>query len=105
MTTGSSTPLKRQTDRFGLVIKLRPRRDPVDLTKAERRYRLQTRDYAELAAFRHALRRFLRFSELAAAEAGLTGRHYQTMLVLRACPDGESITINDLAQQLLIKHH
>jgi DNA-binding MarR family transcriptional regulator len=27
------------------------------------------------------------------------------MLVLRACPDGQRVSINDLAQQLLIKHN
>ena len=76
-----------------------------ELRKAERRYRLGTRDYAQLAAFRHALRGFLRFSEAAATQAGLTGQHYQAMLVLRACVAGRRITINDLAQQLLIKHN
>jgi DNA-binding MarR family transcriptional regulator len=75
------------------------------LRKAERRHKLTTRDYAELAAFRRALREFLRFSEDAAAEAGLTGRHYQAMLVLRACPEGRHVTINDLAGELLIKHN
>jgi DNA-binding MarR family transcriptional regulator len=75
------------------------------LKRAERRYRLETRDYAQLAAFRHALRRFLRFSELAAARVGLTSQHYQAMLVLRGCPDDKRVTINDLAQQLLIKHN
>ena len=75
------------------------------LKKAERRYRLETRDYARLAEFRHALRRFLRFSEMAAARAGLTTQHYQAMLVLRGCPDDKRVTINDLAQQLLIKHN
>src|SRR5579859_2411547 len=76
-----------------------------ELRKAERRYRLATRDYAHLAAFRHALRGFLRFSEGAAADAGLTGQHYQAMLVLRACVEGRRVTINDLAQQLFIKHN
>jgi DNA-binding MarR family transcriptional regulator len=75
------------------------------LKRAERRYQLETRDYAQLAAFRHALRRFLRFSELAAARVGLTSQHYQAMLVLRGCPDDKRVTINDLAQQLLIKHN
>ena len=75
------------------------------LKKAERRYQLETRDYARLAAFRHALRRFLRFSEAAAARVGLTTQHYQAMLVLRGCPDDKRVTINDLAQQLLIKHN
>jgi DNA-binding MarR family transcriptional regulator len=77
----------------------------VDLKKAERRFNLRTRDYTRLAAFRYALRRFLRFSEDAAAAWGITGQHYQAMLILRACPDDERTTINDLAQQLLIKHN
>jgi DNA-binding MarR family transcriptional regulator len=76
-----------------------------ELRRAEKRYNLVTADYGRLAAFRYALRRFLRFSEGAAAAVGLTGRHYQAMLVLRACPDGERLTINDLAQRLLIKHN
>ena len=77
----------------------------MELKKAERRYHLRTRDYAQLAAFRHALRKFLRFSEEAAAEAGLTMQHYHAMLVVRACSDDKHVTINDLAQQLLIKHN
>ena len=77
----------------------------MELKKAERRYHLRTRDYAQLAAFRHALRKFLRFSEAAAGEAGITGQHYQAMLVVRACPEDARVTINDLAQQLLIKHN
>ena len=77
----------------------------MELKKAEKRYQLRTRDYAQLAAFRHALRKFLRFSEDAAAEAGITGQHYQAMLVVRSCPEEARVTINDLAQQLLIKHN
>jgi DNA-binding MarR family transcriptional regulator len=77
----------------------------VQLKRAERRHRLRTRDYAQLAAFRYTLRRFLRFSEAAAARVGLTSQHYQAMLVLRGCPDDKRVTINDLAQQLLIKHN
>ncbi len=75
------------------------------LEKAEKRFKLTTRDYAELASFRHALRGFLRFSEAAAAQEGLTSQHYQAMLILRGWPDGQALSINDLAQQLLIKHN
>lgn len=75
------------------------------LRRAERRFNLTTQDYARLADFRYALRGFLRFSEAAAAKAGLTAQHYQAMLVLRACPEGECVTIADLARQLLIKHN
>jgi len=75
------------------------------LKKAERRFSLKTGDYARLAAFRQVLREFLHFSEDAAGDLGLTAQHYQAMLVLRACPDDASVSINDLARQLLIKHN
>ena len=75
------------------------------LKKAERANRLATADYARLAAFRAAIREFLHFSEDAAAKAGLTAQHYQVMLILRACPEGSSVSINDLARQLFIKHN
>ena len=77
----------------------------MELKKAEREFNLTTRDYARLAAFRHALRKFLRFSEQAAEGVGLLSQHYQAMLVLRACPEGSTVTINDLARHLLIKHN
>ena len=77
----------------------------MQLKKAEKRFKLTTNDYAQLAGFRHALRGFMRFSEEAASEAGLTSKHYQAMLVLRACPDDRRISINDLARQLFIRHN
>ena len=77
----------------------------MQLRKAERQFKLATRDYAQLVAFRHALRGFMRFSEAAAAEVGLTSRHYHAMLVLRGCPDSQRVSISDLAQQLFIKHN
>ena len=75
------------------------------LKRAEARFELETRDYARLAAFRHALRGFLHFSEAAAAQEGLTSQHYQAMLILRGWPQGRPVSIGDLAQQLLIKHN
>ena len=75
------------------------------LKRAERRFQLATSDYAQLASFRHALREFLRFSEAAAAAEGLTSQHYQAMLILRGWPEGQPVSINELAQELLIKHN
>ena len=75
------------------------------LRRAEQRFNLTTRDYARIAAFRHALRRFLRFSEEAAGRVGLTSQHYQAMLIVRACPEDQPLNIADLARQLLIKHN
>lgn len=66
---------------------------------------LTTEDYARLAAFRHAMRAFLHFSEEAASQVGLTGRHYQALLILRGWTTGEPVTINDLAQRLFLKHN
>ena len=77
----------------------------VELKRAETRFNLTTQGYAQLAAFRYALREFLRFSEAAAAAAGLTSQHYQAMLILRACPEKRRVTINELAGQLMIKHN
>ena len=51
---------------------------PMLLSRAAARTRavvpLSDADYARLAAFRHALRDFLNFSEAAAARIGLTGQ-------------------------------
>jgi DNA-binding MarR family transcriptional regulator len=75
------------------------------LKKAERKFRLTTSGYARLAAFRKALREFVRFSDAAAAEVGLTTQHYQAMLILRASPAGHRVSIRELAEELLIKHN
>jgi DNA-binding MarR family transcriptional regulator len=75
------------------------------LKRAEKRFELQTRDYAQLASFRYALRGFLRFRAAAADQEGLTSQHYQAMLILRGWPEGRPVSINDLAHQLLIKHN
>jgi DNA-binding MarR family transcriptional regulator len=66
---------------------------------------LTTGDYAELAVFRRTLREFMSFSENAARQAGLTSRHYQAMLMLRARQDGPRVSVDDLARELLIKHN
>jgi DNA-binding MarR family transcriptional regulator len=60
-------------------------------------------EYQQLASFRYSLRSFLRFSEAAAEKLGLTAQHYQALLAICAIPGG--VTINDLAQQLLIRHN
>jgi DNA-binding MarR family transcriptional regulator len=64
---------------------------------------LNAGEYQQLATFRYALRSFLRFSESEAEKAGLTAQHYQALLVV--CASGEHVTINDLAQQLFIRHN
>lgn len=62
-------------------------------------------DYAVLADFRHALRRFQAFSEAQATAVGLTPQQHQALLAIKglAAPDGASV--GDIARFLLIRHH
>lgn len=60
-------------------------------------------DYTRLARFRYALRRFLRFSELAARTAGISPVQYQLLLFVRGF-SGSPPSIADLAERLQITH-
>ena len=72
--------------------------------KKEERRPLDPCEYEVLAAFRYTLRRFLTFSEAAAAEVGLASQQYQALLAIKGSGH-EAITIRELARQLLIKHN
>lgn len=61
-------------------------------------------DYQTLAMFRHELLRFLRFSERAAKQAGLTAQQYQALLAIRAAPEA-TMLVGELAGRLLIRPH
>ena len=65
---------------------------------------LADREYAALARFRFALRVFLRFSEDAARDAGVTPNQHQLLLVVRGFPGGAP-TITDVADWLQLRHH
>lgn len=67
--------------------------------------RLDDQVYQAMARFRYALRRFLRFSERVAKEAGVTPRQYQLMLAIRGNAEREALTISEIAEQLQIQHH
>ena len=66
--------------------------------------RLTDADYQRLADFRHALRRFLYFSEQAAAAEDLTPQQYQAMLAIRGSSTGPP-NVGTLASRLCLKHH
>jgi DNA-binding MarR family transcriptional regulator len=70
-----------------------PRRKPISKSQ-----------YENLAAFRFALRKFLRFSEDAAGGAGLTPQQHQALLAIKAHAK-DQMTIGELARQLLTKNH
>jgi len=73
-------------------------------SKRRRSAHLEASEYQQLASFRYALRSFLRFSETAAEGLGLTAQQYQALLAVCASAGGH-VMINDLAQQLLIRHN
>jgi DNA-binding MarR family transcriptional regulator len=58
-----------------------------------------------LAAFRYTLRQFMRFSEEAAQEVGLTPQQHQALLNIQGFPGRDQITIGELAEHLKIRHH
>lgn len=66
--------------------------------------KLDDRDYAMLADFRHELRQFQAFSEAAASARGLTPQQHQALLAIRGAEPG-SVTIGLLARRLMLKPH
>ena len=67
------------------------------------RKRLEERDYRALAAWRHALRRFLSASESITRSRGVSPTQYQLLLFARGSSDGAP-SIADLAERLQIRH-
>jgi DNA-binding MarR family transcriptional regulator len=65
---------------------------------------LNQSDYQRLAEFRYHLRAFLRFSERAAAQMGLSPQQHQALLAIKGSPD-QHITIGILAERLGIRHN
>lgn len=65
---------------------------------------LDDKDYAALADFRYALRRFAAFSQDAARAAGLTPQQHQALLAIRGAGDA-GMLVGDLAERLLVKPH
>ena len=58
-------------------------------------------EYQHAAEFRAALRRFLRVSEDASREHGLTPRRHLLLLMIKGAPDGtETSTVSELCERL-----
>jgi DNA-binding MarR family transcriptional regulator len=62
-------------------------------------------EYQALAEFRYQIRRFVRFSEAAARNAGLEPQQHQLLLAVRGLPDRSRSTIGNIAERLQIQHH
>jgi DNA-binding MarR family transcriptional regulator len=61
--------------------------------------------YERLLEFRTALRRFERWSEDCARDAGLTPAQHQLLLAIAGHPGTDGPTISDVAEYLLVRHH
>jgi len=68
-------------------------------------HKMSKAEFEALARFRYQLRRFLRFSEEATREKGVTPLQYQLMLQIKGFPGREWATVSELAERLQAKHH
>jgi DNA-binding MarR family transcriptional regulator len=66
---------------------------------------LRAEDYKALAAFRYAMRKFLRFSKEFLAGANLTPEQYEALLAIKTRGEGPGLNIRDLSERLQVKHH
>lgn len=66
---------------------------------------LSKANFELLAEFRYQLRRFLRFSEEATRNSGLTPLQYQLLLQIKGFPGREWATVGELSERLQAKHH
>jgi DNA-binding MarR family transcriptional regulator len=62
-------------------------------------------NFKAMAELRYQIRRFLRFSENAARQAGIEPQQHQLLLAIRGLPDGASPTIGVLAERMQLQHH
>jgi DNA-binding MarR family transcriptional regulator len=63
------------------------------------------KDYEALAAFRYAMRQFLRTSENNARAAGITPQQYQLLLAIKGMKGRDWATISEIAESLQVLHH
>lgn len=62
-------------------------------------------NFKAMAELRYQIRRFLRFSENAARQAGIEPQQHQLLLAVRGLPDGATPTIGVLAERMQLQHH
>lgn len=87
------------------MIQKRPPRHPAKNLPALASGAPRKSDYERLSDFRHRLRVFLRASELACREHGLTALQYQLMLHVVGIEGRSWATIGELAERLQAHHH
>lgn len=71
---------------------------PTDQTASEA-------DIEAIAAFRYAVRRFLRFSEHAVRREHITPQQHQLLLAIKGFPNRDYATVSELAHRLQMRQH
>jgi DNA-binding MarR family transcriptional regulator len=66
---------------------------------------ISKQEYEALAAFRYAIRQFLRAREEAARQVGITPQQQQALLAIKGFPGRDQISIGEMAERLQIRHH
>jgi DNA-binding MarR family transcriptional regulator len=62
-------------------------------------------DFQAMAELRYQIRKFLRFSENAARQAGIEPQQHQLLLAIRGLPEELKPTIGVLADRMQLQHH
>ena len=62
-------------------------------------------NFKAMAELRYQIRRFLRFSENAARQAGIEPQQHQLLLAVRGLPHGLKPTVGVLAERMQLQHH
>jgi DNA-binding MarR family transcriptional regulator len=78
---------------------------PLNESRAPRSGNLSKTDFEALSEFRYQLRRFMRFSEEAAEDEGLTPLQYLLLLHIKGFPGRETATVGELAERLQAQPH
>lgn len=86
--------------------KRHPKGHPSPTRKGAAKHRAVTKaNYEALAEFRYELRKFQAFSEDAAAQSGLTPQQHQALLAIKGAPETDWLSISQIAERLLVRHH
>jgi DNA-binding MarR family transcriptional regulator len=78
---------------------------PPDPPRDDLRGPVDDAGYAQLAALRDGIRRYLAWAEQRAREHGMTPAQVQLALAVRSHDDPAGPTLTELAETLLLRHH
>src|SRR5205823_4503579 len=62
-------------------------------------------NFRAMAEFRYQIRRFLRFSETAARQAGIEPQQHQLLMAVKGLPEGLKPTISVLAERMQLQRN